>query len=572
MERGLTLRAIVVAIALTIFLATTSSYIALRISALPWPIIFSVIAAGGILKGVSIFTKKTNLHEINVAQSGATIGGLVASGVVFTVPGIVFLQQQGIPIELPSLPVLMVVSVSAGLLGVLLSIPLRETFVERENLPFPSGMAGAEILKAGLAGGRGAMLIAIIGFAAALFALTRDFFIPLGISIGFLAAAGIFLTIHAMPLAVGIGYILGPKTSINSWFFGAVAGWVLLIPALMLSGLGAESATSFTQTAGMGLVLGAGVGFFVSYIVPNARRIFSPVFSPKRNGIYSKITLPAMLAGAFVLLIAGVNPLAAVLAVLSCLVVTPIASRMTGETNIDPLEQFGIVVGLLCTWLFSAFFVPLPFASVFLIVCFVSIVAAVAGDIGHDFKSAKVIGTRARDIIAVDSVTAVVAGITVPLVLWVILSAFPEQMFTEFMPAMQSKLVAGSIAGFAFPEAFLFGFGIAFALEILFRAVKRESPVVLMAFGIGMFLGLGMAIWLAVGGILSALLKKKGKATEHKGLLAATGLMGGEGVAGFMLAFLIVLGVPSVAAFQWLGFAVLLGLAISAFCLLKKGK
>jgi uncharacterized oligopeptide transporter (OPT) family protein len=416
------------------------------------------------------------------------------------------------------------------------------------------------------------MLIAIIGFAAGLFALTRDFYIPAGIAIGGLASAGIFLTIHAMPLAIGMGYILGPKTSINSWFFGAVVGWAILIPALLATGLDANGAISYVQTLGMGLVLGAGVGFFVAYVLPNAKKIFAPFFNPKEGGIYSKITPIAMLAGTAILFFAGVHPLAAVLAVLSCLVVAPIASRMTGETNIDPLEQFGIIVGLLATWVFGVFLIPLPFASVFLIVCFVAIVAAVAGDIGHDFKSAKEIGTRAKDIIAIDAIAVIVAGIVVPLVLWVIIGAFPGKIFTESMPAMQAKLVAGSIAGFAFPEAFIIGFAFAFVMESIFKAIKKESPVALMAFGIGMFLGLGLAIWLAVGGILKKILEKKGKQQEHAGLLAATGLMGGEGVAGFMLAFFIVIGVPNLLAFQALGAALAIGLILSALYFIRKCK
>ena len=569
-KRGITLRAVLVAVSLTLFLAAASSYIALRISALPWPIIFSVIASGGILKGVSAISRKTSIHEINVAQAGATIGGLVASGVVFTIPGILFLQKQGVEIAMPSLPVLIAVASLAGVLGVLLSIPLRRTFVDRENLPFPSGMAGAEVLKAGLAGGKAAMLVAVIGLLAGLFALTRDFFIPLGISLGFLATYGVFFTIQAMPLAIGIGYILGPKTSINSWFFGALAGWLLLIPVLFLNGWSAQNAIAFTQTLGMGIVLGAGMGFFTAYIAPNAKRIFAPLFKQEEGGIYAKITPVVLAAGALVLIVAGVNPLAAALAVLSCLVVTPIASRMTGETNIDPLEQFGIVVGLLCTWVFGLLLLPLPFTSVFLIVCFVSITAAVAGDIGHDFKSAKIIGTRAKDIITVDMITAVFAGIAAPLALWVIINAFPSQMFTEFLPAMQAKLVAGSIAGFAFPEAFLIGFGIAFVIETSFKLLKKKSPVEMMAFGIGAFLGLGLAVWLAVGGLARFFVKRKARAREHEGVLVATGLMGGEGVTGFLVAFMIVLGTPKIAAFSSLGAVFLAGLALVAFLSMRR--
>jgi len=160
----------------------------------------------------------------------------------------------------------------------------------------------------------------------------------------------------------------------------------------------------------------------------------------------------------------------------------------------------------------------------------------------------------------VDLITVVIAGLVVPLSLMVIINAFPGQLFTDALPAVQSQLVAGSIAGFAFPEAFLIGFGIAFAIEVLFKLIKKKSPVILMAFGIGMFFGLGLALMLAIGGLISLLLQRKGKETEHKGLLAATGIMGGEGVTGFLLALFIVAGIPKIIAFQSL--AILLGLTL----------
>ena len=115
-ESGFTIRALLIAVGLTLFLVSASSYIALRLGALPWPIIFSVIISGAILK---LFT--TNIHEINVAQAGGTIGGLLASGVVFTIPGILYLQQtEGLAISIPSWWVLALICIAGGTLGVLL--------------------------------------------------------------------------------------------------------------------------------------------------------------------------------------------------------------------------------------------------------------------------------------------------------------------------------------------------------------------------------------------------------------------------------------------------------------------
>ena len=72
-EPGFTRRAALIAVALSLFLLASSSYIALKIGAMPWPIIFSVIVAGGILR---LGGKSANVHEINVAQAGASVGGL----------------------------------------------------------------------------------------------------------------------------------------------------------------------------------------------------------------------------------------------------------------------------------------------------------------------------------------------------------------------------------------------------------------------------------------------------------------------------------------------------------------
>ena len=90
---GFTLRAAVIAVAVSLFLLASSSYIAIKIGALPWPIIFSVIVSGGILKLLSR-SRHLNVHEINVAQAGASVGGLVAAGIVFTVPGIIYLNLR----------------------------------------------------------------------------------------------------------------------------------------------------------------------------------------------------------------------------------------------------------------------------------------------------------------------------------------------------------------------------------------------------------------------------------------------------------------------------------------------
>ena len=556
-KSGFSLRALGIALILSLFLLASSSYIALKLGALPWPIIFSVIASGGILKALSRF-KPTNIHEINVAQAGGTIGGLLASGVVFTIPGILYLQMnEKLDINLPHLWVLGIVCISGAVLGILLSIPLRRTFIDEEDLPFPSGAAGAEVLKAESFGGKTAVLLLVVGVASAIFALTRDLYFASGFTITFLASYSIFFTIYPMPMGLGIGYILGPKISINSWLSGAVVGWVILIPLLK-----EYESIKLVQELGMGIVLGSGIGFFVSYIIPKAKKIFLPLFSWKNSPWYTKIIPLVSLISFILLIISGVPILASFLAVLGVWIMATVASRMTGETNIDPLEQFGIIIGLLSLGIYSILNMSLGYLPAFLIVCFVSIAAAMAGDIGHDYKSAKIVGTKAKDIIKVDLLCGILSGAFAPLILKIILEGYSNTIFTQAMPAPQAVLVAGSIFGFKYPEVFWMGFIVAMAIEILRRVLKKEIPLSLMAFGIGMFLGLTLSFLLALGGAIRYITDKKGM-DYNKGILISAGMMGGEGIAGFLEAFLIVVGVSIGVAIKSLIFGAVIILIVA---------
>jgi uncharacterized oligopeptide transporter (OPT) family protein len=538
---GFTLRAAVIAIGLSLFLLASSTYIAIKIGALPWPIVFSVIVSGGVLKLLS-GTRKVSVHEINVAQAGASIGGLVAAGIAFTVPGIIFLNQsKGLEIAWPNPWILGLLTALAGLLGVLLSMPLKYTFVDREKLPYPAGTAGAELLKLGKTGGRQLMLIVAVGAVAGIFALLRDVYLPAGFTFITLTAVGIYLTLYPMPLAIAGGYILGPRAGL-SWFAGALIGWMFLIPLLIRSGLAFNSAKNLAQNLGMGMVLGAGIGFLVGYVLPRTRQIFAPVFKEHRK--FARLFPLLSLLGMGMLFLAGVPLLAAFLAVGGVWMMVAVAARMTGETNIDPLEQFGIFVGLVIAFVYTLASLELSMYASFMIVAFVSVACAVAGDAGHDYKSAGIVGTRFFDIVKVDLIAVIFAGLAAPFVMETIRAGFANELFTPVMPAPQAQLVAGSIFGFEYPRVFILGFVIAFVFEIAnsFLTPRFKNKVLIMPVGIGLFLGMGLAIPIALGSLIRAYVDRKHSDLYHAVLLIAAGVMGGEGIAGFSAGALTTMG------------------------------
>lgn len=538
---GFTLRAVLIAIGLSLFLLASSTYIAIKLGALPWPIVFSVIISGGALK---IFrgSGKVNIHEVNVAQAGGSVGGLVAAGIAFTVPGIIFLNQtRGLDIPWPNPWVLGILTALAGLLGVLLSMPLKYTFIDREQLPYPAGTAGAELLKLGDTGGRRLWLIVSCGAAAGVFALLRDIYFPAGFTFTALTAAGIYLTLYPMPLALAGGYILGLRASL-SWLGGAVIGWMMLIPLLMQHGLEFASAKNLAQNLGMGMVLGAGIGFLISYLLPRTRSILTPIFKSHKG--FARLFPLLSALGAVALLLAGVPLLAGMLAVAGVWIMVAVAARMTGETNIDPLEQFGIFVGLVIAFVYKVASLELSMYASFMIVTFVSVACAIAGDAGHDYKSADIVGTRFFDVVKVDLIAVIFAGLAAPFVMETIRSGFGKELFTPAMPAPQAQLVAGSIFGFEYPRVFLAGFGVAFVLEILntFLPERARNRVLMMPLGIGLFLGMGLALPIALGALLRAYIEKKYSHLYQVVLLIAAGVMGGEGIAGFSAGALTTLG------------------------------
>src|SRR6202050_2607780 len=92
---------------------------------------------------------RASILENNIVQTTGNAGQSIASGVIFTLPALVFL---GFDLEYSRIFMLALIG---GWLGVLFMIPLRRQLIvqEHENLKYPEGTACAEVLKAGERGG-----------------------------------------------------------------------------------------------------------------------------------------------------------------------------------------------------------------------------------------------------------------------------------------------------------------------------------------------------------------------------------------------------------------------------------
>lgn len=157
----LTFRSVLIAAAGSIVIAASSSYVALRMGALPWPTIFAAVLSMAILRPFG-----ATLREINVAHTGMSAGGLVAGGLAFTIPGV----WMADPASGLGAGVVGAAAIVGASLGVVFTGLLRKHFIEDLDLPFPMGVAAAQTLQAGDQGGAKASTLAgacgLSGFVA----------------------------------------------------------------------------------------------------------------------------------------------------------------------------------------------------------------------------------------------------------------------------------------------------------------------------------------------------------------------------------------------------------------------
>ncbi|MCF9047226.1 OPT family oligopeptide transporter [Acinetobacter nectaris] len=141
--KELTLRGVILGIIITIVFTASNIYLGLKVGLTFASSIPAAVLSMALLK----FAKGSNILENNLVQTQASAAGTLSS-VIFVLPGLLMVGYwQHFPFWQVSL-----LCLGGGILGVLFTIPLRQIMVVQSDLPYPEGIAAAEILKAGTAG------------------------------------------------------------------------------------------------------------------------------------------------------------------------------------------------------------------------------------------------------------------------------------------------------------------------------------------------------------------------------------------------------------------------------------
>ncbi|MBA2467488.1 MAG: oligopeptide transporter, OPT family, partial [Sphingomonas sp.] len=238
MIKELTLRGIVLGAIITVLFTAANVYLGLKLG-----ITFATsIPAAVISMAVLKMVRDATIQENNIVQTIASAAGTL-SAIIFVLPGLIMVGWwTGFPFWLS-----VAVIALGGILGVMYSVPLRRALVTGSDLPYPEGVAAAEVLKVGAGVGgaeenrRGLKMIvlsSLVSAAYAILAQTKLAVTEASRSFGFGAGATSVTTSLSMAL-IGVGHLVGMAVGI-AMLVGLIISWFVLVPwQTGLAGLGA---------------------------------------------------------------------------------------------------------------------------------------------------------------------------------------------------------------------------------------------------------------------------------------------------------------------------------------------
>lgn len=531
-----------------VIITASSVYTALKMGALPWPTIFTSITALVLLRAAG----RTSLNEANVTQIIMSAGSMVAGGLAFTIPGVWML---GLDAELSWIEI-GGVALAGTLLGLVCTALIRRRFVEESDLEYPIGTAAAETLMASRAGGAtGKRLFGSMAAAGAWCAL-RDVAGVVPAMIGALPIPGVAFGIYNSPMLLSVGFLVG-GAAVAFWLAGGLIANFGIIAGGSAAGLwDVASAQGIVSSLGMGLMMGSGIGVVVRDILPtvfrsahNGRRGDNRANAPARAfGKLDRSVLALLVAAAALLvcLVLGLSPIACAVVVALAFVTTIMSAQSVGQTGIDPMEIFGLIVLLVIAALGESDQVRL-----FFVAGVVAVACGLAGDVMSDFKTGKIIGTDPRAMWIGQAIGALIGCAVSVAVMCALLNAYGADAFGpgKLFVSAQASVVATMVSGIPSVPAFALGLAAGVALYCLGIPSMMLGLGVYLPFYMTLSASLGAAVKIAydrVAAIRNARAGDNAAANadtgadetshEETGIVVASGVLGGESIVGVIIA------------------------------------
>ena len=531
-DQRLSLAGIVIGLVGCVIITASSVYTALKMGALPWPTIFTSITALVLLRAFG----HDSLNEANVTQIIMSAGSMVAGGLAFTIPGI---WIMGLADEVSWLQMLFV-ALAGTLLGLVCTALMRRRMVEESDLEYPIGVAAAQTLEASRAGGAtGAKLFGSMAVAG-LWSVARDVLGIIPAMLGSLPIPGVAFGIYNSPMMLSVGFLVG-GVAVAWWFGGALlANFGIIAGGSALGLWDVATAQGIVSSLGMGLMMGSGLGVVLRDILPQMAGYLrgngtgtgiAADLGKGDAGVLGLLTAAAALIVCFGL---GLGPLAAAIIVVLCFVTTIMSAQSVGQTGIDPMEIFGLIVLLAVAALCNVSQVRLFFvAGVIAVAC------GLGGDVMSDFKTGQLIGTNPRQMWVGQAIGSLLGTVVSVVVLVALVGAYGTEAFGpgQAFVAAQASVVATMVSGIPSVPSFALGLVAGIVLYCL------RLPAMML--GLGVYLPLYLSLTAPIGALVKLAYDRlfgKGQSDnaelshDDTGIVVASGLLGGESIVGVITA------------------------------------
>ncbi|MEM1182531.1 MAG: oligopeptide transporter, OPT family [Acidobacteriota bacterium] len=572
-----TLKAVITGAILGVVFGAANTYLGLKAGltiSTSIPVAVLTVVAFRILGAIGF---KHSILEANMSQTVGSASSSVASGVLFTIPALFIWGME------PEWSQITLLAMAGGLIGVLAMIPLRRYLIKQEHgrLPYPEGLACAEVLVASQSGSKQASPVFWgIGFGMFFKLLTDGFKVVSG-SFERMVFGKAQLAVSVSPALIGVGYILGLRIATVMVAGGALSAFVI-IPLIDWWGA-SQAAPVFPETQKLIVDMSAGEIWnrYVRYIGAGAVatgglitlvksiptmvesfRIGLEQLKKRAGGDDSDLkrtdhdlslkTVGLMIGGILLLLalIPGVlgaidsflvRLIAAVCIAIFAFFFVTVSSRIVGLVGVTSNPTSGMTIATLLG--VSMVFVGLGWtdtagkATALMVGTAVCIAASIAGDTSQDLKTGVLLGATPRWQQVGELIGVITSAGFVCLVVMLLDNNIEGGLGGEELPAPQAvlmKLVIDGVLDQNLPWP-LIGIGVLLA----FAAAAFKVPV--LAFAVGVYLPLETMAAVFVGGLMRHLLtrnqeEKEAERRREQGVLFGSGLVGGGGLTGVVLA------------------------------------
>jgi putative OPT family oligopeptide transporter len=570
-----TFKAVLTGIILGMVFGAANTYLGLKAGltiSTSIPIAVLTVVVFRLLQGFGI---RHTILESNISQTVGSASSSVASGVLFTIPALFIWGMS------PEWAQITALAMAGGLIGVVFMIPLRRYLIKGEHgkLPYPEGMASAEVLVAAEGGGKQAAGVFWGIGVGMLFKLVTDGFKlvrgAFEVGLGYKAS----LSVAVSPPLIGVGYILGIRIA-TVMVAGGVLSALVIIPGINFWGANLtdpvfpetvklirdmssdEIWSRYVRYIGAGAVATGGIITLIRSIpmmVQSFKLGLSKIstavgdVAPERYDLELPFKVIAVVLGAVLLILTftpgvlgylesiPVRALASVLIAIFAFFFVTVSARIVGLVGVTSNPTSGMTIATLLGT--SLVFYLMGWtdlagkATALMVGTSVCVAASIAGDMSQDLKTGYVLGQTPRLQQIGEFIGVLTSAGVVALVVMMLNSNVEGGLGGPELPAPQAmlmKLVIDGVLDQSLPWTLvLIGVGIGLGAALL------RLPV--LAFAVGVYLPLETMAAVFLGGVARWALTRKQSPEEAErrreaGVLFGAGLVGGGGLTGVLLA------------------------------------